>query len=191
PKLGPRPDHILDPASDRAAIDLAGLELLGPRQLAWLTTWAGEWEGVRAKCALSQTAFCGAVHLHGEPENRLLADLDSNGWPQSGRNAALRILKTAKAAHLCGDQHLAVVVKHGIDAHGDGPWAFTDPADVSDEKQLGDGYGIARWEFAKPGVGRAVPGTITFECWPRFPVLVPDGKPQQYPGWPVETSLPE
>ena len=241
PKLGPRPDHIVDPAYDRKAIDLPGLELLGQRQLAWLTTWAGEWQGVRAKCALSQTAFCGAVHLHGKPDNRLLADLDSNGWPQSGRNAALRILQSAKASHLCGDQHLAVVVRHGIDAHGDGPWSFTapaivntiygrwwhpldeqpganpvagsplpwtgdyedglgnkitmvayaNPADVSDEKQRGDGYGIARWEFAKPGVGRAMPGALTFECWPRFPVKGADGSLQQYPGWPVVTALPE
>ena len=241
PKLGPRPDHIVDPAYDRKAIDLAGLELLGKRQLAWLATWAADWRGVRAKAALSQTAFCGAVHLHGNRDNRLLADLDCNGWPQSGRNAALRILKSAKASHLCGDQHLAVVVKHGIDEFGDGPWAFTapalvntiygrwwhpldekpggnpaagsplpwtgdyldglgnritmvayaNPADTSDEKQRGDGYGIARWEFAKPGVGRAMPGTLTFECWPRFPVTDADGAPRQYPGWPVVTELPE
>jgi len=49
-------------------------------------------------------------------------DLDCNAWPHSGRNAALRILKSAKAFHLCGDQHLAVVVKHGIDEFGDGLW---------------------------------------------------------------------
>lgn len=241
PKLGPRPDHIVDPAYDRAAIDLPGLELLGRRQLAWLARWAEDWKGVRAKCALSQTAFCGAVHLHGEPDNRLLADLDCNGWPQAGRNEALRLLAAAKASHLCGDQHLAVVVRHGIDEHGDGPWSFTAPAlvntiygrwwhpldekpgpnpvpgsplpwtgdyedglgnritmvayanppDITDEKQRGDGYGIARWEFAGPGTGRAVPGTLAFECWPRFPVPGPDGKPRQYTGWPVITDLPE
>jgi hypothetical protein len=39
PALGPRPDHITDPAYDRAAIDLSGLELLGSRQLAWLDRW--------------------------------------------------------------------------------------------------------------------------------------------------------
>ncbi|MEI6256714.1 MAG: hypothetical protein WCQ77_08730, partial [Planctomycetota bacterium] len=66
---------------------------------------------MRAQCVLSQTAFCGAVHLHGRPNNRLLADLDCNGWPQSGRNAALRIIKAAKAIQLCGEQHLAAVVK--------------------------------------------------------------------------------
>ena len=131
PQLGPRPDHITDPAYDRSAIDLDGLELLGERQLAWLARWADDREGVRAKGVLSQTAFCGAVHLHGDPSNRLLADLDCNGWPQSGRNAALRLIKQAGAVHLCGDQHLAVVVQHGIDDYRDGPYAFTSPALVN------------------------------------------------------------
>jgi hypothetical protein len=80
---------------------------------------------------LSQTAFCGAVHLHGTPDNRLLADLDCNGWPQRGRNEALRIIRQARATHLCGDQHLAVTVKHGIDEHRDGPYGFTSPALVN------------------------------------------------------------
>ena len=240
PKMGPRPDHIVDRSYDRRAIDLPGLELLGKRQLDWLARWAEDWKGVRAKSVLSQTAFCGAVHLHGKPENRLLADLDCNGWPQSGRNAALRILRKAKASHLCGDQHLAVVVKHGIDEYRDGPWAFTAPAlvntiygrwwhpadeqpgensvpgsplpwtgdyedglgnkitmiayanppDVNNEKQRGDGYGIARWKFTKSGAGRAMPGTLTFECWPRFPAKGADGNRQQFPGWPVVTELP-
>jgi 3',5'-cyclic AMP phosphodiesterase CpdA len=131
PQLGPRPDHITDPAYDRAAIDLEGLELLGARQMAWLARWADDHTGVRAKGVLSQTAFCGAVHLHGDPSNRLLADLDCNGWPQSERNAALRLIKQAGAVHLCGDQHLAVVVQHGIDEYRDGPFAFTSPALVN------------------------------------------------------------
>jgi len=131
PQLGPRPDHITDPAYDRSAIDVEGLELLGKRQLNWLTRWARDTSGVRAKGVLSQTAFCGAVHLHGDPGNRLLADLDCNGWPQAGRNEALRLIKQAGAVHLCGDQHLAVVVQHGIDDYRDGPFAFTSPALVN------------------------------------------------------------
>ena len=231
PEMGPRPDHITDPAYDRASIDQPGLELLGARQLAWLEAWGRDWQGVRAKTALSATAFCGAVHLHGRPDNRLLADLDCNGWPQRGRNAALRLLKAAHATHLCGDQHLAVVVQHGIEKHGDGPWSFTSPAlvntvygrwwhpleekagpnpvpgsplpwtgdyedglgnkisvaayanpdDVTDERQRADGYGIARFDFAKE--------SITFECWPRFPVLAADGAVRQFPGWPVTVPL--
>ncbi len=131
PQLGPRPDHITDPSYDRAAIDLPNLELLGDRQLRFLNQWTQDWTGAEMKCVLSQTAFCGAVHLHGSRDNRLLADLDCNGWPQSGRRAALREIRRAWAPHLCGDQHLAVVVKHGIDAWGDGPYGFTSPAIVN------------------------------------------------------------
>jgi hypothetical protein len=131
PKMGPRPDHINDPKYDRKSVDVAGLNLLGERQLAFLREWSQDWEGAELKAALSQTAFCGAVHIHGSPTNRLLADLDSNGWPQTGRNKALTELRRAWAPHLCGDQHLAVVVKHGIEAHGDGPYAFTNPAIVN------------------------------------------------------------
>lgn len=35
------------------------------------------------------------------------------------------------ATHLCGDQHLGVVVQHGIDSYRDGPFAFTSPAIVN------------------------------------------------------------
>ncbi len=131
PKMGPRPDHINDPKYDRKAVDLANLVLLGGRQLRFLREWGQDWAGAEMKCALSQTAFCGAVHLHGNPNNRLLADLDSNAWPQTGRNKALRELRRAWAPHLCGDQHLAVTVKHGIEAFGDGPYGFTSPAIVN------------------------------------------------------------
>ncbi len=131
PKQGPRPDHITNKNYDPASIDLPALELLGERQIEFLHLWGQDWTDAAQKCVLSQTAFCGAVHLHGDENNRLLADLDSNGWPQAGRNAALREMRRAWATHLCGDQHLAVVVKHGIDADEDGPYAFTSPAIVN------------------------------------------------------------
>ncbi len=131
PQMGPRPDHINDERYDPRTIDRPGLQLLGERQLRFLRAWTGDWTGAEMKCVLSQTAFCGAVHLHGTPDNRLLADLDCNGWPQSGRNEALREIRRARAVHLCGDQHLAVTVKHGIDEHRDGPYGFTSPALVN------------------------------------------------------------
>ncbi len=131
PQMGPRPDHINDPSYDPRSIDLPGLELLGPRQEKFLQEWTQDWTGAVMKCVLSQTAFCGAVHLHGTEGNRLLADLDCNGWPQTPRKRALEIIRRAWAVHLCGDQHLAVVVKHGIDDSGDGPYGFTSPALVN------------------------------------------------------------
>ncbi len=131
PKMGPRPDHITNPKYDRKSVDRPGLKLLGERQLKFLDAWGQDWTGAQMKCVLSQTAFCGAVHLHGTPDNRLLADLDCNGWPQTGRNQALKRIRRAWAPHICGDQHLAVVVKHGIDQAGDGPFGFTSPAIVN------------------------------------------------------------
>ena len=131
PRMGPRPDHINDKNYDPNSIDLPNLKLLGDRQLHFLDDWSQDWLGAEMKCVLSQTAFCGAVHLHGNPENRLLADLDCNGWPQTPRNRALAAIRRAWAVHLCGDQHLSVVVKHGIETDRDGPYAFTSPAIVN------------------------------------------------------------
>ena len=131
PKMGPRPDHINDPKYDPNKIDLPGLELLGPRQEKFLEDWSADWTDAEMKGVLSQTAFCGAVHMHGGPKSRLLADLDCNGWPQTPSRRALSLVRRAWAVHLCGDQHLAVVVKHGITNHGDGPYGFTGPALVN------------------------------------------------------------
>jgi hypothetical protein len=131
PQQGPRPDHITDSSYNPRSIDLPGLELLGDRQIRFLNEWGQDWTGAEMKAVLSQTAFCGAVHLHGSQDSRLVADLDCNGWPQTGRKRALEAIRRAWAVHLCGDQHLAVVVKHGIDVWGDGPYAFTSPALVN------------------------------------------------------------
>ena len=131
PLQGPRPDHISNPSYDPASVDLPGLELLGDRQLRFLRAWGGDWTGAEMKAVLSQTAFCGAVHLHGPNRDRLLADLDSNAWPQSGRNSAHEEIRRVWGVHLCGDQHLAVVVRHGIRTWGDGPYGFTNPALVN------------------------------------------------------------
>ena len=155
PQMGPRPDHVRDPAYDPASIDVPGLDLLGERQLAFLRQWGEDWTGAEMKAVLSQTAFAGAVHFHGDRQNRLLADLDSNGWPQSGRNAALREIRKARAVHLCGDQHLAVVVQHGIDSFRDGPFGFTNPAIVNTV------YG--RWWWPgdeRAGGGVSIPGPL-------------------------------
>lgn len=229
PQMGPRPDHINDPNYDPKTVDLPGLELLGSRQEKFLDRWSQDWTGAEMKCVVSQTAFCGAVHLHGSRDNRLLADLDCNGWPQTPRNRALELIRRAWAVHICGDQHLAAVVKHGIDNFGDGPYGFTSPAlvntiygrwwhpldekagpnpvpnsplpwtgdfkdglgnrismlayanpvDLKDEKNRGDGYGIARFNKQKR--------TVIFECWPRFSD-VRKGAAAQFPGWPITVA---
>ncbi len=131
PKMGSRPDHITDPNYNPSDIDFEGLTLLGERQLEFLNQWAEVQEGLKMKAVLSQTGFSGGAHLHGRKKSRLHADLDSNGWPQTGRNKALRAIKKANAVHIAGDQHLATVMQHGIDEFDDGPWAFLSPAIVN------------------------------------------------------------
>ena len=155
PQMGPRPDHIRDPSYDRKEVDKPGLVLMGDRQLKFLNHWSRDWDSVSMKVALSQTAFCGAVHSHGKKQNRLLADLDCNGWPQTPRNKVLSSLRRVRATHLCGDQHLAVVVKHGINSFRDGPYAFTSPALVNTI------YGRWWWpENEKPGSGIALDSVL-------------------------------
>lgn len=130
PQQGPRPDHIRDPNYDPASVDVEGLSLLGERQLVFLDSWGQE--PAPFKAVLSQTGFCGGAHLHGSVENRLHADLDSNGWPQTGRNRALAAIRKAGAVHVAGDQHLATVIQHGVETYRDGPWAFVVPAICND-----------------------------------------------------------
>jgi len=150
PPMGPRPDHINEPTYKRSAVDVPGLKLLGDRQLAFLDNWSEDWTDAEMKCVLSQTNFAGAVHLHGSFENRLLADLDSNGWTQTGRKNALKEMRKAMAFHLAGDQHLSVLTRHGIENWRDGPVTFVSPAIVNNY------YG--RWWW--PEGGEAGPNPV-------------------------------
>lgn len=149
PDMGPRPDHINDPSYVRSAVDIEGIHLLGPRQLAFLRNWSEDWTEADMKCVLSATNFAGAVHLHGSFENRLLADLDSNGWPQTGRKNALTEMRRGMAFHLAGDQHLSVMTRHGIENWRDGPVTFVSPAIVNSI------YG--RWWWPEGGEAGANP----------------------------------
>ena len=80
------------------------------------------------KVALSQTIFCGGAHIHGKVGGRLHADLDSNGWPQTGRNKAIDALRKCFAIHYAGDQHLATIFHHGVDEFRDGCFSFCVPS---------------------------------------------------------------
>ena len=80
------------------------------------------------KLAVSQTVFANMATHHGGNLDRLYGDLDSNGWPQSGRNRALHELRRGFAFMLQGDQHLSTIVHHGIDAHNDAGYSFCVPS---------------------------------------------------------------
>jgi len=132
---------------DPREADVPGAELLGAHQLGFLEDWAADWSGgVWAKVALSETPFANIATLPADGDEgdlsttplfppdvfvegeRMAADCDSGGWPQSGRNAALRAFRRAGAVHLAGDQHLASSVRYGIEEFDDGGYCLTAPA---------------------------------------------------------------
>ncbi len=123
-----RPDWVRDPKIDVKSLDKPGLKLLGDRQLAFLRAWTGDWRGADMKVVLSETIFCNLANYHGGAQTYLRADLDSNGWPQSGRNRALDVMRRGFAFHIAGDQHLASLVWHGIDDFKDAGWSFCVPS---------------------------------------------------------------
>jgi hypothetical protein len=129
PKMGPRPDHINDPNYDPKTVDVAGAKLLGERQLKFLSEWGKDWRGVEMKAVLSQTVFANAAHIH--RGQRLIADMDSNGWPQTGRNKAIDAIRKSYALMIGGDQHLATVIHHGIDEFNDAGFSFCVPSIVN------------------------------------------------------------
>ncbi len=147
PEMGPRPDHITDPDYEPSSLDVPGATLLGERQLKFLREWATDWNGADMKSVLSQTVFCGGAHLHGQRNNRLYADLDSNGWPQTGRNKALREIRKAFAIMLAGDQHLGTIIHHGIDDWNDAGYSFCVPS-------IANLY-LRWWAPLEPGRNRA------------------------------------
>jgi len=128
PKQGPRPDHIRNPNYDPKSVDVPGAKLLGDRQLKFLRHWAADWKGADMKAVLSQTVFANVAHVHGGTNNRLHADMDSNGWPQTGRNKALSEMRKAFAPMICGDQHLGTIVHHGVEDWGDAGYSFCVPS---------------------------------------------------------------
>ncbi|MEN1680537.1 MAG: metallophosphoesterase family protein [Planctomycetota bacterium] len=164
PQQGPRPDHVTDADYDPKALDQPGLTLLGKRQLDFLEHWGRSPGNAAFKVVLSQTSFCGGPHLHGPRQERLYADLDSNGWPQSGRDRAVRLLREAGAVHLAGDQHIAMLVEYGVDEHRDAGWSFAVPAIVNSIysrwwRPTGDSPGLNRnAEDALPWTGDYLDG---------------------------------
>ena len=128
PPTGDRGDHVAGPNVEPKHADVSGLELLGQRQIEFLRHWATDWRGADMKAVISQTIFTAMATTHGADRQRLVADYDANGWPQTPRNDALREIRKAFAFHLAGDQHLPAVVHYGIDGHRDAAVAFAGPA---------------------------------------------------------------
>jgi alkaline phosphatase D len=128
--------------------DVSGAQLLGERQEQFLRKWATSWpEGIEMKAVVSATIFCNLATLPKdamgdaitpklpiEPkggyasDEKLTQDHDSNGWPQTPRNRALRSMRTCLAVHIAGDQHLASTLQYGIEGYNDAAYAICSPA---------------------------------------------------------------
>lgn len=128
PPTGDRGDHVKDPQFDPKTADIPGLVLLGAKQEEFLRNWVRDWRGADMKAVISQTIFTSFPTTHGGEREVLRADYDSNGWPQTPRNRAVREMRKAFAFHLAGDQHIPGVIHYGVDEHRDGPIAFAGPA---------------------------------------------------------------
>lgn len=122
--------------------------LLGDRQEQFLEAWSADWApGVQFKVVVSQTSFAAAHTLpagstSGEAIPNLplpapgdyvsgdepAGDMDTNGWPRARRDMAVRAIRKGFAVHVAGDQHLASVMRYGVDRHRDAGFAFTVPA---------------------------------------------------------------
>jgi hypothetical protein len=129
--------------------DMPEAVLLGERQLAFLKQWSEDWSNKTwMKVTLSQTIFSNvatlprgqdnawhiAPQLHifkpGEyaDDDMIVQDMDSNGWPKSKRDKALRFLQKAYAFHYAGDQHLGSFIQYGIEDWRDSGYAFCVPS---------------------------------------------------------------
>lgn len=137
-----------DPRYDaRKRSDNPEFPLLGQRQETFLEDWAQDWAGAWQKAVISQTIFANVctlpegtttdavtgrlrVNAPGEyPTGEApVQDHDSNSWPQSGRNRAVRLLRKAAAVHIAGDQHLGSTVQYGVENWNDSSYAICVPS---------------------------------------------------------------
>ncbi len=146
--------------------DVPGAELLGRRQEDFLSLWAVDWSGgAWMKVVISQTLFANVATLpkgsradnitpklkvmapgeYAENEEPV-ADHDSNGWPQTPRNRALRAMRKGLAFHIAGDQHLGSTIQYGMDDWNDAAWALCVPSVAN--------VWPRRWYPPQPGANR-------------------------------------
>jgi len=143
--------------------DIPGAKLLGDRQIKFLKNWTVDWSyNTWMKVVLSQTLFANVATL---PKGSLsgsiipslpilgmgeyaendypVSDMDSNGWPQSGRTKAVKVLRKSFAFHIAGDQHLGSTIQYGTDNWGDAGYALCVPSIAN--------FWPRRWYPKEPG----------------------------------------
>ena len=138
---------IQNPRYDKTKTNNPNASLLGQRQLDFLEDWSSDWRDSWMKVVLSQTIFANVstypdsfetdagtpsikpVPFGEIPSGYALAiDMDSNGWPQAGRNRALDKIRKAYAFHIAGDQHLGSTIQYGLEEWRDAGFAVCVPS---------------------------------------------------------------
>ncbi|MDA3821623.1 MAG: alkaline phosphatase D family protein [Bacteroidales bacterium] len=128
-------------------LDNPDAKLLGDRQIEFLENWSADWKNADMKASISQTIFAnlstypdtfktdaGTPSLIAPPAGviperyRVAKDMDSNGWPQTGRNKALKSIRKGYAVMIAGDQHLGSLIHMGTDTWDDAGYSFCVPA---------------------------------------------------------------
>ena len=161
PDANVRNGFPLNPDYDLRKADHPKAKLLGDGQLQFLENWAADWRGAEMKVTLSATVF-GCVNsepkqsagvrldkLKNLPKGQYPSnygpsrDMDTNGWPQTGRNRALKAIRKGFGFMIAGDQHLGSVVHHGVETWEDAGFSFCVPANAN--------IAPRRWFTPKPG----------------------------------------
>jgi phosphodiesterase/alkaline phosphatase D-like protein len=123
-----RHDHMKEPREDLSFLDKAGVTMLGDRQMTFLNNWISNRTNTDMKVLLSQTVFANVATHHGGLEGYLYGDLDSGGWPKSGRDKVIRLMRKGAVFHINGDQHVPSLVQYGLENYHDAGWSFCTPA---------------------------------------------------------------
>ena len=182
--------------------------LLGSRQEQFLDDWSTDWqEEDWMKFVFSQSPFVSlqtlpegtygghqaglTIYPEGEsaPNDMPAADADSNGWPQSARNRALRSIKQANAIHVCGDQHLGSLAQYGIDQYGDGTYVFCTPAIANTWPRRWMPRGLPITGNHEDGFGNKV--TVLAVSNPHISGHAPSALHDRAPGWGLLQCDPE
>ncbi|NJB83525.1 metallophosphoesterase family protein [Wenyingzhuangia aestuarii] len=113
---------------DTREMDVKEATLLGDRQLDFLEAWTTDWKDAEMKAVLSQTIFANVTTHSPTLDKKQKYSVDSNGWPQAGRNKALSVIRKSFSCMIAGDQHLGSVLHHGVEDWNNAGYSFAVPA---------------------------------------------------------------
>ena len=114
---------VVDPDYDCTQLDNPKLQLLGLKQEAFLADWSRDLKASGQIGAVLSASPWAHVAMYSPTS----ADLDSNAWPQSARNRALKVIGDAPVVMLHGDVHLGTLGRHGVKEFNDGPATYSFP----------------------------------------------------------------